>query len=166
MYASNRRAGPCLVLPWLQFICSSFNTAMIVALIFLHSLSDSHVIPSSQALQKHSLPSNTTLSENALKVYIIYSFVQGPSSDTENEKIRLHLGMLLAPTDVQEYGGEYTGVEFWRVKMSNVQRTAFASAIPRVSILFRNLTSQLLIDARLKYMKTHSFYIMKVLSLR
>lgn len=52
--------------------------------------------------------------------------------DSENEKIRLHLGMISAPANVQEYGGDHTGVEFWRVKMNDIQRTAFMSANPKV----------------------------------
>lgn len=44
--------------------------------------------------------------------------------------------MLLGPADVQEYGGDYTGVEFWRVKMNDMQRTAFKSANPLVGVIF------------------------------
>lgn len=40
--------------------------------------------------------------------------------------------MMLPPADVQEYGGVYTGIEFWHAKMNEVQYTAFISAIPTV----------------------------------
>lgn len=40
--------------------------------------------------------------------------------------------MMLPSADLQEYGGVYTGVEFWRAKMNDVQYTAFISAIPTV----------------------------------
>ena len=40
--------------------------------------------------------------------------------------------MILSSADVQEYGGAYTGVEFWRAKMSDIQRVAFMSANPKV----------------------------------
>ena len=112
---------------------SSKFTILLVALQLLSALSSGQlVVPSSQGSPTQSSPSNETLSSNALREYVIYSVVDGPSRDTDNERIRLHLGMILAPADVQEYGGEYTGVEFWRVKMSDMQRTAFASANPKV----------------------------------
>ena len=109
---------------------------IIVALILMNTHSGGQLIPSSQAMQISSVPSNTSLSANALKVYVIYSFVGGPSPDAENEKIRLHLGMMLYPADVQEYGGDYTGVEFWRVKMNDIQRTALTSANPKVGVVY------------------------------
>lgn len=109
---------------------------IVVALILMNTTSGGQLIPSSQAMQSSSVPSNTSLSANALKVYIIYSFVGGPSPNAENEKIRLHLGMMLYPADVQEYGGDYTGVEFWRVKMDDIQRTAFTSANPKVGVVY------------------------------
>ena len=106
---------------------------LIVLLQLLSALARSQlVVPSPQGSPAQSLPSNESLSSNALRDYVIYSVVDGPSRDTDNERIRLHLGMILAPADVQEYGGEYTGVEFWRVKMSDMQRTAFARANPKV----------------------------------
>ena len=112
---------------------SSKFTILLVALQLLSALSSGQlVVPSSQGSPTQSSPSNETLSSNALREYVIYSVVDGPSRDTDNERIRLHLGMILALADVQEYGGEYTGVEFWRVKMSDMQRTAFASANPKV----------------------------------
>ena len=70
---------------------------------------------------------------NPLKEYVIYSSVEGPTRDTDNERIRLHLGMVLAPAHVQEFGGDYTGIEFWRVMMSDTQRAAFVGANPTVS---------------------------------
>ena len=107
-------------------------TILIVALVLLNTLSSGQVVPSAHGSQKQKLPSNTLLPSNAPKEYVIYSVVEGSSLDSENEKIRLHLGMIIAPVDVQEYGGEYTGVEFWRVRMSDTQRVAFMSANPKV----------------------------------
>ena len=108
-------------------------TLLLVALQLLNALSSGQlVVPSAQESPEQSSPSNKSLSSNALKDYVIYSVVDGSSRDADNERIRLHLGMILAPADVQEYGGEYTGVEFWRVKMSDMQRTAFVSANPKV----------------------------------
>ena len=78
---------------------------------------------------------NTPASSNALKDYVIYSFVEGSSANDQNEEIRAHLGMMLAPVNVQEYGGDYTGVEFWHVKMSDMQRVSFSSVNPKVSEL-------------------------------
>ena len=78
---------------------------------------------------------NASASSNALKEYVIYSFVEGTSANDQNEEIRAHLGMMLAPAHVQEYGGDYTGVEFWHVKMSDVQRVSFSSVNPKVSEL-------------------------------
>ena len=111
---------------------------LLVALLLLNTLShSSQLIPSSRPFQGPSLRSNTSLSSNDLKIHIIYSFVEGSSPDSENEKIRLHLSMILALPDVQEYGGHYTGVEFWRVKMNSVQRTALMSVFPRVGTTSR-----------------------------
>ena len=78
---------------------------------------------------------NTSSSSNALKEYVIYSFVEGASANDQNEEIRAHLGMMLAPVNVQEYGGDYTGVEFWHVKMNDMQRASFSSVNPKVSDL-------------------------------
>ena len=78
---------------------------------------------------------NTSASSNVLKEYVIYSFVEGASANDQNEEIRAHLGMMLAPVNVQEYGGDYTGVEFWHVKMTDVQRASFSSVNPKVSEL-------------------------------
>ena len=121
---------------WLAFmfherLCSRFRILMAVTLILLSTTSDGHLVPS-QAVRRPSLRSDSSLSSNALREYIVYSLVEGPSMDSENEKIRLHLGMISAPADVQEYGGDHTGVEFWRVKMNDIQRTAFMSANPKV----------------------------------
>ena len=108
-------------------------TLLLVALQLLNALSSGQlVVPSPQGSPEQSSPSNISVSSNALKDYVIYSLVDGSSRDADNERIRLHLGMILAPADVQEYGGVYTGVEFWRVKMSDMQRAAFASANPKV----------------------------------
>ena len=108
---------------------------LLVALQLLNAISSGQlVVPSAQESPEQSLPSYN-LSSNALKDYVIYSVVDGPSRDADNERIRLHLGMILAPADVQEYGGQYTGVEFWRVKMSDTQRTAFVSANPKVCLI-------------------------------
>ena len=114
---------------------TKFTSCVIIALILLSTPSGGQLI-SSQVLQNQSLPSNTVLSSNSLKEYIIYSVIEGSSQESDNERIRLHLGMILAPVDVQEYGGHYTGVEFWRVIMNDVQRTAFVSANPRVCSVF------------------------------
>ena len=78
---------------------------------------------------------NLSAPSNALKEYVIYSFVEGASANDQNEAIRAHLGMMLAPVNVQEYGGDYTGVEFWHVKMNDVQRASFSSVNPKVSEL-------------------------------
>ena len=78
---------------------------------------------------------NTSASSNALKEYVIYSFVEGASANDQNEEIRAHLGMMLATVNVQEYGGDYTGVEFWHVKMTDMQRVSFSSVNPKVSDL-------------------------------
>ena len=80
---------------------------------------------------------NVSASSNAFKEYVIYSFVEGDSANDQNEEIRAHLGMMLAPVNVQEYGGDYTGVEFWHVKMSDMQRASFSSVNPKVSDLPR-----------------------------
>ena len=112
----------------------------LIALVILNTVSNGQLIPPPQALRDLPLPSNTSTSSNALKTYIIYSFVDGPSLESKNEEIRLHLEMMLSPVDLQEYGGEYTGVEFWRVKMTDIQYTAFTRANPRVSqVVFRKL---------------------------
>ena len=108
--------------------CSELSLLIILALSLFRSLTAAQNVSSLHALQNISLPSK------APRVYVIYSFVEGTASDSENEKIRLHLGMILAPADVQEYGGDYTGVEFWRVKLDEVQRNAFLQGIPFVSI--------------------------------
>ena len=108
---------------------------LLVALQLVNAISSGQlVVPSAQESPEQNLPSNNS-SSNALREYVIYSVVDGPSRDADNERIRLHLGMILAPADVQEYGGEYTGVEFWRVKMSDTQRTAFVSANPKVCLI-------------------------------
>lgn len=44
--------------------------------------------------------------------------------------------MVVAPADVREYGGSYTGVEFWRVNMNDNQFRAFTAAIPNVGVSF------------------------------
>ena len=112
-------------------------TLLLLALQLLNALSCGQlVVPSLQGSSEQSAPSNKSLSSNDIKEYVIYSVVDGPSPDADNERIRLHLGMILAPAYVQEYGGQYTGVEFWRVRMSDMQRTAFASANPKVCPLF------------------------------
>lgn len=116
--------------------CSRFSIVITVALVLLITTSGGQLIPSSQAAGQPSLQSNKSLSSSVpkdLKDYVIYSFMESPSSDSENEKVRLHLGMMLAPADVQEYGGDYTGVEFWRVAMNDIQHAAFTSSNPRVS---------------------------------
>ena len=105
----------------------------LVALQLLNAFSSGQlVVLSPQGSSEQSSPSNESLSATTLREYVIYSVVDGSSRDADNERIRLHLGMILAPADVQEYGGGYTGVEFWRVKMSDTQRTAFARANPKV----------------------------------
>ena len=127
MFTNKRRPRSCLAPLFRERLYSRFSISIIVALNLLNT--------SSRAFQQLPAPSNTSLSMNALKVYVIYSFVEGLSAHSENEEIRLHLGMVLDPADVQEYGGDYTGVECWRVKMSDFQRTAFTSAIPRVGLM-------------------------------
>ena len=109
-----------------------FILLLLALQLFITISSGQLVVPSTQGSPEQSAPFNTSLSSNARKEYVIYSIVDGPSPDADNENIRLHLGMILAPADVQEYGGGYTGVEFWRVRMSDMQRTAFASANPKV----------------------------------
>ena len=108
------------------FLCnmglSRLNVALVVVLLFLGLSSGDQPVP----------PVSTP--SNSLKEYVIYSSVEGSTQDIDNERIRLHLGMILSPADVQEFGGDYTGVEFWRVVMSDTQRTAFSSAIPNVSL--------------------------------
>lgn len=133
MFTNERRPRSCLVPLFHKRLYLRFSISIIVALNLLNT--------SSQAFEQLPAPSNTLLSTNALKVYVIYSFVEGLSAHSENEEIRLHLGMILAPADVQEYGGDYTGVEFWRVKMSDFQRTAFGSAIPRVGPMLQGKRS-------------------------
>ena len=132
MYTNKSYSRPCLAFSSLEDLYSKFTVLTVAALVLLSTLSSAQVIPSSRGLQKQTLPSDTSPSSNALKEYVIYSVVEGSFQDSDNEKIRLHLGMILGPADVQEYGGEYTGVDFWRVKMSDMQRTAFVSANPRV----------------------------------
>ena len=117
-----------------ESVGSRFGILLLVALILIDTLSGGQLTPSSRAFQKPPVLSNTSLSSKAVKTYIVYSFVDSPSLDSENEKIRLHLGMILAPADVQEYGGYYTGVEFWCVKMNDMQRAALMSAFPRVIV--------------------------------
>ena len=132
-----RSCLPCL--PSFLFLVGGnayLNFALLlVALQLLNAISSGQLVvpsvPSAQESPVQSLPSNNS-SSNALREYVIYSVVDGPSRDADNERIRLHLGMILAPADVHEYGGAYTGVEFWRVKMSDMQRTAFVSANPKV----------------------------------
>ena len=114
-------------------LCSKLNIVFFALVVLLNTLSSSQLVPSSHVSSRQTLPSNT--SSDAIKEYVIYSIVEGSSQDSDNERVRLHLGMILAPTDVQEYGGEYTGVEFWRVIMSDTQRVAFMSANPKVCSL-------------------------------
>lgn len=137
----SHRPAMCSYRSWLPRLPSFFArenfypkfALFLVALQLLNALSNSQlVVPSLQGSPAQSSPSNESSSSNALKEYVIYSVVDGPSPDDDNEKVRLHLAMLLAPADVQEYGGGYTGVDFWHVKMSDMQRTAFASANPKV----------------------------------
>ena len=135
-----RRSGMCSkkfsLSSALAFHAELYSKSMkriIVALILLSAVSNGQGIPASLALQNESGSSITALPSNGLKEYIIYSFIEGASQDADNSKIRLHLGMILAPTEVNEYGGDHTGVEFWHVVMTDIQRTAFRSAIPRVS---------------------------------
>lgn len=112
----------------------------LIALVILNTVTSGELISPLQASRDLPLPFNTSTSSDALKTYIIYSFVDGPSIDSKNEEIRLHLEMMLSPVDLQEYGGGYTGVEFWRVKMTDMQYTAFTSANPRVGqIVLRKL---------------------------
>lgn len=113
-----------------KYLCSKLNIVIVALVVLLNTLSSSQLVPSSHVSSRQTLPSNT--SSDAIKEYVIYSIVEGSSPDSDNERVRLHLGMILAPTDVQEYGGEYTGVEFWRVRMSDTQRVAFMSANPKV----------------------------------
>ena len=166
MYTNKSRPRPCLALLFLDRVPSSFGIFGIVVLILLSTPSVAQLIPYSRALPVHS---NASLSSNALKTYVIYSFVEGPSPDSENERIRLHLGMILGSTDAEEYGGDYTGVEFWRVRMNDVQRAAFLIAIPRVGVKsskekFRATTAAD-DDKRLKFMRTSNFSITTVTSL-
>lgn len=114
-------------------LCSKLNIAIVALVVLLNTFSSGQLVPSPHGSSNQKLPSNT--SSDAIKEYVIYSIVEGPSPDSDNERVRLHLGMILAPTVVQEYGGEYTGVEFWRVIMSDTQRAAFMSANPRVCSL-------------------------------
>lgn len=109
---------------------SKLNVVIVALVVLLNTFSTGQLVLSSRGTSKQTLPSNT--SSDALKEYVIYSIVEGSSQDSDNERVRLHLGMILATTDVQEYGGEYTGVEFWRVIMSDTQRVAFMSANPKV----------------------------------
>ena len=113
-------------------------TLLIVALVLLNSLSSGQLVPSSHGSPEPTSRSNASLSSNGLKEYVIYSVVEGSSRDSDNERVRLHLGMILAPSEVHEYGGDYTGVEFWHVRMTDMQRSAFVAANPKVcSILDR-----------------------------
>ena len=132
MYTKGNSSHPFWAFLFQEIHLSKFTSCVIIALILLNTPSDGQLIPSSQVLQTQSLPSNTVLASNSLKEYVIYSVIEGPSQESDNERIRLHLGMILAPLDVQEYGGYYTGVEFWRVTMNDMQRTAFVSANPKV----------------------------------
>ena len=121
---------------------------LVVALLLLNNISLGQVVLPSRAFPNQALSSNTSPSLNNVKEYVIYSFVEGSSADSENDRIRLHLGMILAPTDVREYGGDYTGVEFWRVMMSDMQRTAFMSANPRVGARSVNYLLKSHVDRR------------------
>ena len=133
MYTNKSYSRPCSALSPREDLYSKFTVLIVAALVVLGTLSSSaQFVPSSRGLQKRSLPSDTSASSNALKEYVVYSVVEGSFQESDNEKIRLHLGMILGPADVQEYGGDYTGVDFWRVKMSDMQRAAFVSANPRV----------------------------------
>ena len=116
---SERRLGAIFLL---NMGLSRLSLALVVAFLLLGLSSGDQPVPHV-----------STTPSNSLKEYVIYSSVEGSTQDTDNEKIRLHLGMILSPADVQEFGGDYTGVEFWRVVMSDTQRVAFASAIPNVS---------------------------------
>lgn len=108
---------------------------ILIALILLNTISEGQGIPASLTLQNETLTPATSQPANDLKEYVIYSFVDGASPDNENDRIRLHLGMILAATEVKEYGGVHTGVEFWYVVMTDMQLRAFTSAIPRVSAM-------------------------------
>ena len=113
---------------WLyESLCLRFSMFIWIALMLLNTVSRGQLIAPPQAL-----PSNSSVSSNAFKTYIIYSFVSGPSPASKNEQIRLHLDMMLPVADLQEYGGVYTGVEFWRAKMNDMQYTAIISAFPTV----------------------------------
>ncbi len=133
----------CLPISSHESLGSRFRVVLLVALLLLNTFSHSQLISSPQPFQDPSLRFNRSLSSNDLKVYIVYSFIGGSFPDSRNEKIRLHLSMILSPADAQEYGGHYTGVEFWRVKMNNMQRTALMSAFPTVG-----LTSTMMLSAR------------------
>lgn len=136
MYATGSHTRPCLALFVHECLRPGFSIFIIITLILMNSTSNGQLIASSQVPQVSSVPFNTSLSTNALKDYVIYSVVAGPSPSSENEKIRSHLEMILAPALLQEYGGDYTGVEFWRAKMSDLQRAVFARACPRVRLMF------------------------------
>lgn len=134
MYAKGSHSRPCLALFVHECVCPSFSIVFIITLILLNASSNGQLIAFSRASQESSVPSNTSLSTNALKDYVIYSVVEGSSPGSANENIRSHLEMILAPAYLQEYGGDSTGVEFWRVKMSDLQRAVFVRAYPRVQI--------------------------------
>ena len=131
MYHHERRCSPSSALLFCKSRCSKF-AILYVAFLLLIKLSTCQLVPSSQNSTRQTTSSNETFPSNALKEYVIYSIVEGPSQDSDNERIRLHLEMLLAPVYVEEYGGDHTGVEFWHVKMNDLQRTAFVIANPKV----------------------------------
>ena len=115
-----------------EALYSRFILSILLTLLLLSTSSSGVVLPE---LDGSLSLYNTSASSKALKEYVIYSFVEGASAKAQNEEIRSHLGMMLAPVNVQEYGGDYTGVEFWHVKMNDVQRAAFSGVNPRVNHL-------------------------------
>ena len=144
MYTNGNSSHPFRMFLFHESHLSKFTSCVIIALILLCIPSGGQFLPSSHVFQNQSLPSSAVLSSNSLKEYVIYSVIEGSSQDSDNERIRLHLGMILAPVDVQEYGGYFTGVEFWRVIMNDMQRTAFVSANPRVcSISAKEVSSEI-----------------------
>ena len=136
MYAKGSHNRPFFALTFNEWLCPSFRLFIVVVLILLNVPSNGQLIETSSASQESSVPSQSSLSTNALKYYVIYSVVEGPSPASENENIRSHLEMILAPAYLQEYGGDYTGVEFWCAKMSDLQRAILVRAFPRVRLPF------------------------------
>lgn len=148
-----------------KHLCSNFNIVIVALIVLLNTFSSGQLVPSSNGSSEQTSPSNT--SSDALKEYVIYSIVEGSSPDSDNEKVRLHLGMILAPAYVQEYGGEYTGVEFWRVIMSDTQRVAFMSANPKVclSITRNGLETPLLMKTKAQVQENTQFLFYEDLGL-